>query len=283
MTDLIAEYARHLRSAGKAPRTTIRSRVQLLERLDRELPMGLELATIAELENWLAGPDDPGLEWSANTRASYWQHCTQFYRWAADPKQPRLDFDPSASLPRPRRPKGVPHPIRDEDLARLLTVAREPFKTYIKLAAFQGMRSGEISRLCRDHVDERETRIAGKGDKVRVVPTHEQVWPMVKDLPAGPVARTIRGNPASPQYISGETGKYLRALQIEGTLHWGRHWFATKLLLEEEEGGAGANLRTVQELLGHEDVSTTAIYTRVTSAQRRNAVAALRAPAPASA
>lgn len=282
MTDLVDDYARHLRSAGKS-RRTIAARTQLLERLDRDLPLGLELATVEELEHWLVGPDHSDLEWSANTRASYWQHMTQFYRWAADPKRPRLDFDPSAALPRPRRPKGVPHPFRDEDLAFLLVVAREPFLTFIKLAAFQGMRCEEISRLRREHMDQHETRITGKGDKVRVVPTHEEVWSMVCTLPPGPVARTIRGNPASPQYISGETSKYLRTLGIEGTMHWGRHWCFTKLLLEKEEGGAGANLRTVQELAGHADVSTTAVYTLVTSAQRRNAVAALRAPAPASA
>lgn len=275
MSELTADFARHMRAAGLSA-NTIRDRTELLKRLNRDLPMGVEMATVEELEAWLARPG-----WSAQTRSTYWQHITQFFRWATDPTHPKLDFDPSASLPRPKVPTGVPRPIRDEDLARLLDVAVEPFLTFIKLAAFAGCRAGETATIRREHIDERQVRITGKGGKTRYVPTHTVVWETVRDRPPGQLAYQLTGAPAGPHYVACKTGQYFRSLGINAALHNCRHWFATNLLRDPEEGGGGANLRTVQELLGHASLKTTAVYTAVTDAQRANAVAALRAPAPA--
>jgi site-specific recombinase XerD len=63
------------------------------------------------------------------------------------------------------------------------------------------------------------------------------------------------------------------------TLHGGRHRFASRALLPKDQGGAGADIRTVQELLNHKNVASTQIYTQVTDRQRRDAITALPVPA----
>lgn len=266
--DLIDAHIAHIRAAGAAEATVV-ARKQLLKRLDRELPMGLERATVEELEHWLACEG-----WTRGTRATYWAHVRAFFRWAANPARPVLDYDPSASLSRPRVPLGVPHPCTDAQLVQAITQARPPWRRLIILAAYAGLRCCELATVTRNDINEHVLIVRGKGDKERVIPTYPYVWAEVSDLAPGELIAGGR----TAEKITKNGNRHLRRIGLPGiTMHDFRHWFATNCLAQ------GADLRVVQELLGHASPATTAVYTQITSRQRQIAVAALPALAPTSA
>jgi integrase len=267
MTDLIHAHLAHIRAGGFAA-NTIEDRGKVLRRLNDELPMGLDRATVEELAGWLAHD-----AWTAQTRATYYGHLRGYFTWACDPLNPQLDYDPSASLIRPRVAPTVPRPTSDAEVAHALEHAADPWRRMVALAAYAGCRSFELAIIRREDVTPIQIIITGKGGKQRAVPTSPIVWRAVDGLPAG---RLHPGRTADN--ISTNAGIYLRHLGLAGvTLHRYRHWFATTLLRN------GADLRTVQELMGHSSPATTAIYTQVSDEQRRTAIAALPALAPTSA
>lgn len=277
MTDLIAQHLAHLRSTGRAA-TTIHAREDVLRRLDRELPVGLVHANTEELEAWLAGPDER--PWSRQTRATYYSHLVGFYRWASDPDRAvGMDYDPSSGLIRPPVPPGRPRPVSSEQLAYARSRLANPWRLYVELAAFAGLRSIEISRLDREDISKTEILIRrGKGDKARVVDISPDLWRLVAHLPAGPVARTTSGGRATSRDVYINTNKHLDRVGLRGvTLHRFRHWCATYLLDE------GAEVTAVQQALGHGSLNTTARYLALTDRQRaklRRATCALPALAP---
>lgn len=278
MTQLIDAYLRHAKAKGHS-KQTLRDRGKLLHRLDRVLPMGLCQATVEELEDFLAGPDDG---WKPETRATYFSTITGFFRWACNPDNPHLDFDPSSSLSRPPVPPGVPHPATEEQLQRALTLPA-PWNTAVALAAYASARCCEVAVLDRADISRDSTRLYGKGAKVRVIPTHDAVWQLVRDLPDGPLIVRDKhpDRPADGLYVSDRTRAMFRRYGLQGlSLHAFRHRFATMTLRPRQHGGAGASVRTVQELMGHADPKTTARYTAVTEGERREAVATLPSYSP---
>lgn len=279
----IERFRAHMVASARYEPNTIADRCELLYRIDRELPLGLLEATIEELEDWLAtGRTPTGQPWSRQSRATYYGHMIAFFRWASDPSRtPHLSYDPSASLSRPTVPQGVPNPCTNEELARILRQADGMFLVYCLLSAYGGLRPIQICNLQREEITEEQFTVKGKGGKTIAVPTHPDIWRAVYDFPRGPIAMVL-GREATPDYVSTCTSREIeRILGYPGvSLRRLRHWFATTLLLEEEYGGAGANLRTVQELMGHATVATTAIYTKVVGKQRRMAISALPSLAP---
>lgn len=283
MTDLVEHHLRHCRAAGQAV-TTIVFREKLLRRLDRELPMGLIEATTEELEDWLATNGGADRRWSDKTRSTYYEHISAFYRWAADPRRTvGLEYDPAAGLVRPRGRRGLPRPVTEDELAFAMAMLDEPWRTYVHLAAYAGLRCCEISALKRrDITQEAITVVRGKGGKGRSVPTDAGLWGALKDKPPGLIALTTRDRlPVPRNYVSETTSLRLTAIGLpDVTLHRFRHRFATILLRPVALGGAGADLRTVQELMGHSSPAVTAIYTLITDEQREMAIRALPALAP---
>lgn len=266
MTDLISAHAAHLRAAGRA-RNTVNDRVDLLRRMDHDLPMGLEQATVEELAEWLAHDG-----WSASTRATYHAHVSEFFRWACNPANPMLDYNPAASLTRPRVPQRLPKPVTDAELAHALKHARAPWRLLVLLAAYEGLRCCELATIRREHVTQDELVVVGKGGKERMIGTHPIVWRAVRDLPAGRLARGLSARRIS----SGGIEEMARIGLPRVSMHRYRHWCFTTVLRRT------GNLRTVQELAGHASPSTTAGYTLITNEQRRMAIRALPVLAPLS-
>lgn len=273
MTDLIPKHQQHCRAIGMAERTVL-DRGIVLRRLDQDLPMGLEEAVIEELEAWLAQFD------CNQTKATYYGHIVGFYSWACGGDDPWLDANPSAALRRPRVSPGVPNPVDRGELDDLLSRAAEPFRTWLLLASYAGLRPVEIAKLERRDVTEDHLTVrGGKGGKNAILPTHPLIWDAVRDLPPGRIVHTRAGRPARANYISAMLGEYLRdKLGVYGVgCRRLRHWFGTTAL---DENG---NIRVVQELMRHSSPTTTAIYTLITDGQRRSAVRSLPAlGAPAS-
>src|SRR4051794_8433440 len=196
-----------------------------------------------------------------------------------------LEQNPADLVPSPRRPRGLPRALRADEVARLLDriPARTPLeqrdRAMFELAYSCGLRCEEIVNLDLGSVDfdSEELRVLGKGSKTRLVPIGEPAQAALERyLAAGrPALDKKRSDPAL--FLS-KSGKRLSASDVRRRLqawlqtaslagrispHVLRHSFATHLL----EGGA--DLRTIQELLGHASLSTTQLYTRVESGRLR--------------
>lgn len=282
MTALIERYLRHAKSGGLSPQT-IDDRRKLLYRLDRELPMGLCMATTEELEEFLAGPDDRS--WAAETRRTYYTGIASFFAWACDSRNPTLDYDPAAALTRPKAPPGLPRPATEDQLGEALMLLPAPWDAAVALAAYAGARAAEVAALERDQITLQAMTLFGKGGKRRAVGTHPAVWSRIESLPAGPIIVRERHpwRPADGDYVSSRIAVMLGRIGLgDITFHQFRHRFATMALRPRQFGGAGASLRAVQELLGHGTVATTARYTLVSDEERDAAIAALPSYRPTS-
>ncbi|PWR21079.1 recombinase XerC [Zavarzinia compransoris] len=182
----------------------------------------------------------------------------------------------------PKRPHGVPRPLTAA--AALATVdeagslAAEPWiaardEAVLALLYGCGLRISEALGLKRRDVPFRDMlRITGKGNKERLVPVLPALGASVErylalcpyPLPAaGPLFVGAKGGPLSPRIVQRcmETLRGALGLSADATPHALRHSFATHLL------GAGGDLRTIQELLGHASLSTTQRYTEVDTAR----------------
>lgn len=192
--------------------------------------------------------------------------------------------DPDPAPPRlrgPRLKKGLPRPVTPDEAINLAdlvddlaaddwTGARD--RAVLLLMYGSGLRIAEaLSLTARDAAVGEVLRVTGKGGKQRVVPVlpitraalAEYVrvcpWPIAANAP---LFRGMKGGPLSPGMVQRAMAQARRALGLPGTAtpHALRHSFATHLL------SAGADLRSLQELLGHASLGSTQIYTRVDAA-----------------
>jgi integrase/recombinase XerD len=175
----------------------------------------------------------------------------------------------------------VPHVLSVDEVDELLTAPRSGHdlwrrdRSILELLYATGCRVSELSNLrMRDmHLDEEYCVCHGKGDKQRIVPLGKQAIRVVRDYleHERPELAALR-SPAPQHVILSPTGRRLRRERIwelfkkyaaqvgapaELSPHTMRHSFATHLL------AGGADLRQVQELLGHASIATTQIYTHV--------------------
>jgi integrase/recombinase XerC/integrase/recombinase XerD len=188
--------------------------------------------------------------------------------------------NPADLLPSPKRGSRLPRVLAPDQTSRLLDriPATGPLevrdRAMLELAYACGLRAEEIRGLRVDDVDfEGEAvRVRGKGNKERVVPIGEPAQRALRRyLDTARVALVGRGDTEAPLFVS-KRGRPLHTSDVRRRLerwarqaglpggispHVLRHSFATHLL----EGGA--DLRSIQELLGHSSVSTTQVYTRV--------------------
>jgi integrase len=280
MTDLIERHLRRCRQAGFSP-VTITDREELLRRLDAELPLGVREATTEELQDWLIQPTRFGRPRSAKTMETYFDHVVGFYRDPAVAEE--IGWDPSAGLIRPKVPDKEPIWATEDEVRYAIANLPRPYDLYAMLAGDGGLRAGEIARFDRRHVTEDRVIVYyGKGGKTRTVPTHPELWRRIRLVQPGPIALLGSGLVMTPTQMSLRMSYRLSKIGLPDlTLHSFRRRFASMMLRPRELGGAGADLLTVSILMGHSNPNTTKIYCQITSEQRRIAVHALPALAPA--
>lgn len=201
-----------------------------------------------------------------------------FFRWLA--AEGLVESNPADVVSGPKLARSLPRTIPPADMARLLSVWRGSDKpsdmrnrAILEFLYACGARISETSGLLVDNVDfdTAQVRVFGKGSKERIVPLHELAIASMRDYlfnarPALLVGKespyffvSTRGNQMSPDALRKMFKQSLLAAGLDQTLspHDMRHTFATDLV----EGGA--DLRSVQEMLGHSSLSTTQIYTHV--------------------
>lgn len=197
--------------------------------------------------------------------------------------------NPAELLPNPKAESRLPRVLDRDEVRELLdrSPAGTPLevrdRAMLELAYSSGLRCAELVALDRDSIDfEAEVvRVRGKGGKERIVPLGEPAQRAVSEYlsrarPSLVAERSERallvsksGRRLSPSDVTRRLAIAVRRTSIAGRVspHALRHSFATHML----EGGA--DLRSIQELLGHSSISTTQIYTRVEPSRLREAYA----------
>src|SRR3954452_12398416 len=197
--------------------------------------------------------------------------------------------NPADLIPSPKRPRNLPRVLRPDEMAAVLDriPASRPLelrdRALFEVAYASGLRAEELVTLDVTSVDfdAEELRVEGKGSKTRIVPAGEPALRAVaryleRARPAlqggdgeGALFLSKSGRRLSTSDVRRRLRAWTRRAEVQGGVssHTLRHSFATHLL----EGGA--DLRAIQELLGHASISTTQIYTRVESARLKSAYA----------
>ena len=226
---------------------------------------------------WLADMAGRGL--ARTTVARRVSALRSFYRFCG--RTGRIDINDLSWLRAPRPPKSVPKPVSQEDARALLAaIFRRRGEDWAKQRDFallmmlygSGLRISEALDLKRRDMPLGDwLRITGKGGKIREVP----VLPAIAEAVAAYIGTCpFDGGPDAPLFVSARGNAFgaraaqrlVESLRLELSLpahvtpHALRHAFATHLL------GNGADLRAIQELLGHASLSTTQRYTNVDEA-----------------
>lgn len=195
-------------------------------------------------------------------------------------------LDPSEGIETPRLPRLLPHSLSGDEVERLLAApaaSEDPIVAARDTAMLElfyscGLRISELANLPLNHIDLAESlvRVRGKGSKVRLVPLGgralEAIQAWLPHRNVGPRKdETLFLNKKGKRLSRGAVWKrvkhWVSAANITRnvTPHMLRHSFATHLL------DHGADLRAVQELLGHADIGTTQIYTYVSVTRQQEA------------
>ncbi len=190
-----------------------------------------------------------------------------------------LDENPLEAIESPKVTKKLPHVLSEKEVERLLNQP-DPSKplglrdrTMLEVLYATGLRVSEMVSLRLDQVDLEVgcVRILGKGGRERIVPIGEVAQAFLKIYLNEGRRQILKGRVAPYVFVNLRAGKLTRqgawkiikkyglraAIKGKLTPHTLRHCFATHLL------DRGADLRSVQALLGHVDISTTQIYTHV--------------------
>ncbi len=231
-------------------------------------------ALAVDLEAYVAARFASSKATSANRRLSV---LRRFYQWAL--RQNRIGADPCLKMKSARQAPRYPHALSEAQVEALLAVpdVATPLglrdRTMLELMYASGLRVSELVSLKSLEVGMNEgvLRITGKGSKTRLVPFGEEarMWierylqqarrQILNGQLADALFVTARGGPMTRQMFWILVKRYALQADINAPLspHTLRHAFATHLL------NHGADLRVVQLLLGHADISTTQIYTHV--------------------
>jgi site-specific recombinase XerD len=205
-----------------------------------------------------------------------------FYRHLVE--RAELEANPAELVSSPKKDAYLPKVLKPDEIAELLEriPASTPLdlrdRALLELAYAAGLRAEELVNLDLKSLDPdaEEVRVEGKGGRTRIVPVGEHAWRALERYLAR--ARPALTTGESEALFLSKTGRRLSTSDIRRRLrlqtrragvspHTLRHSFATHLL----EGGA--DLRTIQELLGHSSISTTQTYTRVESKRLKKAYA----------
>ena len=256
-----------------------RDLLQLVEHLEERGEHDLDALTPRDLRGFLAAQHARS---APATRARKLASLRTFFDWLAERRGD--DHNPARALSAPRRSQHLPHVLGTREAARLAdvepaaeTVRQETLRArdaaLVELLYGSGLRVSEAVGLDMARVDLKrgEVRVLGKGRKERVIPMPGMAVDVLRNwLAVRPLLGPAEGEPAlflnarGGRLSARSVSRLLKRRAIEAGVnkdvhpHALRHSFATHLL----EGGA--DLRSIQEMLGHASLSTTQKYTHLT-------------------
>lgn len=198
----------------------------------------------------------------------------------------RVPADPAEKLPLPRLPHTLPKPLSKEEMAKLVaapagdTPLEIRDRALLELLYACGLRIAEACSVRLENLDEEGgvIRVTGKGNKTRLIPVGRAALEALKFYltnarpkllsakSGGEIFLSVRGHALTPARIWQVVRLYARRAGIDESIHPHqlRHSFATHLL------AGGADLRIIQEMLGHASITTTQIYTQVDRGQLKS-------------
>lgn len=215
---------------------------------------------------------------TANRRLTVFK---RFYRWAL--REGQIAYDPTLKFQAAKQALRVPKTLTEAQVEALLNApdTQEALgirdKTMLELMYASGLRVSELVELRITHLglNEGVLRVLGKGSKERLVPFGQVAAQWLQKYLSGPRAELLAGRQSSDVFVTVRGSKagsamtramfwsYVKryaqqaGIRVPISPHTLRHAFATHLL------NHGADLRSVQMLLGHADISTTTIYTHI--------------------
>jgi site-specific recombinase XerD len=283
----LRRFDRELRRRGAAERTRRAYGTDVGELATWASAQGMAPATVdyRVLRRWAARLSEGGA--APSTLARKIASVRSFFRTLVEHGE--LGANPADLLPAPKQPQRLPRTLKPDEVASLLDAipASGPLelrdRALFELAYACGLRAEELVDLDVGSIDfdAEQVRVEGKGSKTRFVPAGEHALRSIaayleRARPA------LAGADAESALFLSKSGRRLSTSDVRRRLrvwarhastqtgvhpHALRHSFATHLL----EGGA--DLRAIQEMLGHASISTTQVYTRVESARLRAAYA----------
>ncbi|MFP6659764.1 MAG: tyrosine recombinase XerC [Pirellulales bacterium] len=290
MKQAIQRFLQYLQVERNASDLTIKSYREDLSALSVHLeescgicPTPGEITTL-DLRGYVAGLQEAG--YAKTTIARRLATLRSFFRFGQ--REGWTDANPAKPLRNPRRGRSLPHFLSADEIGRLLSAppSNEPqgkrdrailetmYSAGLRVSELVGLREGDLD------FDGGVVRVLGKGKRERLTPIGSfavralRNWLAVRKLAAdqpdgaaAPVFVNKFGRPITTRSVARMLEKYLKltGLDMRTSPHTLRHSFATHLL------DAGADIRSVQELLGHKSLVTTQIYTHLSTAGLREA------------
>jgi len=244
---LIDQFASYQRARGFSS-DTIKRRTTTLRQFRRLIaPSDFAEATESDIQEFLLRYRSP------RTRHAYRSDLATFYKWGV--RRNLLPSNPCDLIDPIKVPRPLPKPVPAELIPLLVAAAPDSdLQLMIGLAAFAGLRVGEIAALDTDDVNMVRNVITvrnGKGGKDRTVPVH----PLLRNLLIPYVQRPGRVFDVRKETIGRRMAAYLHAQGLRATAHKLRATFATEAAI-----GAEGNITMVQHLLGHSSPTTTMAY-----------------------
>ena len=269
---MIARYLSWLQTNGYSPETVKAYGNDVAEFL-ASLPAGPAAADRNDIRRFLALVQSRGC--SKRSAARKLAAVRSFFHYC---RLTGADNDPAQSIRSPRFGRPLPMFLYPDTVAALLNLPGPgPLGTrdraLLELLYATGIRVGELVAMeLGDYRRESgQILVTGKGNKQRLLPVHRLAWtrleeylakgrPLLLSAPSQTFWLNNRGGPLGQRGVRWIVTKYCHSLSLLNSVspHTIRHSFATHLLEN------GADLRTVQELLGHSSLSSTQIYTHVT-------------------
>ena len=255
-----------------------------LERLSRAIPKAASEIQASDLERYVGTLYGQGL--SARSIARHITTLRNFFRFMM--AEGKIASDPTEFLAQPKQWKTLPKYLNREELDRLIAAppGDKPVgvrdRAMLELLYATGLRVSELCQLELAAVERTMgvLRVTGKGNKQRMVPFGEAAGRALDQYLRDARPALLKGRASRYVFITARGGRLARqsfwkllrgygrraGIQRSLTPHVIRHSFATHLV----EGGA--DLRSVQIMLGHADISTTEIYTHVARARLRDVI-----------
>lgn len=279
MADQIGDFVHYLdieRGLAKTTQTSYRQDLnEFADWLDTSDAAGFP-ESLESIQAFLATQSDAKAATSVSRMISA---LRKFYRYLL--RETVISSDPMTMVASPKPAQHLPATLSGPEIDALMAApdTTQPLglrdRAMFELMYATGLRVSELVNLRLDqmHLSLNLLEVTGKGDKQRIVPVSPQAvdWvnqylqtsrpALIKKTPPAVVFVNFHGRQLTRQGIWKNLKAYIQALGIEKdvTPHTLRHSFATNLLEN------GADLRVVQELLGHADISTTQIYTHLSN------------------